>query len=88
VEGKDETTMTLTNTTADIFVPDGTPVEAALARTTHLGIGAHQDDLEFMTVHGILAISGARPSYCGVTSTDGRHVQFRSGVSAAYTMSR
>jgi len=37
--------MTLTNTTADIFVPDGTPVEAALARTTHLGIGAHQDDL-------------------------------------------
>lgn len=77
--------MTLTNTTADIFVPDGTPVEAALARTTHLGIGAHQDDLEFMTVHGILACFGqSDKSYCGVTCTDGAGSS-RSGVYAAYT---
>ena len=27
---------------------------AALKRITHLGIGAHQDDLEFMAFHGIL----------------------------------
>jgi len=77
--------MTLTNATADIFVPDGTPVETALARTTHLGIGAHQDDLEFMTVHGILACFGQPDkSYCGVTCTDGAGSS-RSGVYAAYT---
>jgi len=64
--------MKLTNKTADIFVPDGTPEEQALARTTHLGVGAHQDDLEFMTVHGILACFGRTDkSYCGVTCTNG-----------------
>jgi LmbE family N-acetylglucosaminyl deacetylase len=75
----------LTNATADIFVPDGTAVDAALARTTHLGIGAHQDDLEFMTAHGILACFGQTDkSYCGVTCTDGAGSS-RSGVYAAYT---
>ena len=39
---------------AQVFVPDGQPVEAALARTTHLGISAHQDDLEIMAIDGIL----------------------------------
>ena len=39
---------------ADIFIPDGLPAADALARITHLGIGAHQDDLEFMAFHGIL----------------------------------
>jgi len=64
--------MKLTNETADLFVPDGTPIEKALARTTHLGIGAHQDDLEFMTVHGILTCFGQNgKSYCGVTCTNG-----------------
>ena len=77
--------MKLTKTTADVFVPDGAPVERALARTTHLGIGAHQDDLEFMTVHGILACFGqADKSYCGVTCTDGAGSS-RTGVYAAYT---
>ena len=77
--------MKLTNATADIFVPDGTAVDAALVRTTHLGIGAHQDDLEFMTVHGILACFGQPDkSYCGVTCTDGAGSS-RSGVYAAYT---
>ncbi len=77
--------MKLTNTTADIFVPDGRPAEAALARTTHLGVGAHQDDLEFMAVHGILACFGQPDaSFCGVTCTDGAGSS-RSGVYAAYT---
>lgn len=77
--------MKLTKKTADIFVPDGAPVDQALARTTHLGIGAHQDDLEFMTVHGILACFGqADKSYCGVTCTDGAGSS-RTGVYAAYT---
>ena len=77
--------MKLTKETADVFVPDGLEVDAALKRTTHLGIGAHQDDLEFMTAHGILACFGqADKSYCGVTCTDGAGSS-RSGVYAAYT---
>jgi len=47
--------MNLNQQTAGIFVPDGQPLESALSRTTHLGVGAHQDDLEFMALHGILA---------------------------------
>ena len=75
----------LTNQTADVFIPDGAPVEQALARTTHLGVGAHQDDLEFMTVHGILACFGQTDkAYCGVTCTDGAGSS-RTGVYAAYT---
>ena len=46
--------MRLRQSSADIFIPDGKPAEEALARITHLGIGAHQDDLEFMAFHGIL----------------------------------
>ncbi|MGA1193236.1 MAG: PIG-L deacetylase family protein [Kiritimatiellia bacterium] len=40
---------------ARFFVPDGAGEDTALARMTHLGIGAHPDDLEFMALHGILA---------------------------------
>jgi LmbE family N-acetylglucosaminyl deacetylase len=77
--------MKLTNATADIFVPDGLAMEAALARTTHLGVGAHQDDLEFMATHGILAcFSQADKAFCGVTCTDGAGSS-RAGVYAAYT---
>jgi len=77
--------MKLTKTTADVFVPAGGDAEAALARTTHLGVGAHQDDLEFMAVHGILACFGqSDKSFCGVTCTDGAGSS-RAGVYAAYT---
>jgi LmbE family N-acetylglucosaminyl deacetylase len=41
--------------TAQLFVPDGLAPEEALARTTHMAIGAHQDDLEIMAIDGILA---------------------------------
>lgn len=37
-----------------ITIPDGTPPDQALARVTHLGIGAHPDDLEILALHGIL----------------------------------
>ena len=77
--------MKLTKETADVFVPDGTAEEAALARTTHLGVGAHQDDLEFMATHGIWACFGqADNAFCGVTCTDGAGSS-RAGVYAAYT---
>jgi LmbE family N-acetylglucosaminyl deacetylase len=47
-------------------------VPAAMRRITHLGIGAHQDDLEFMAFHGILECF-ASPSkwFGGVTCTNG-----------------
>jgi len=58
---------------AEIYVPDGKPVPAALKRTTHLGIGAHQDDLEFMAYHGILECFGHPKGqwFTGVTVTNG-----------------
>jgi LmbE family N-acetylglucosaminyl deacetylase len=57
---------------ADLFVPDGLPLDEALARTTHLAVGAHQDDLEFMSLHGILACHGSDDRwYAGVVVTDG-----------------
>ncbi len=46
--------MKFTMPTAQLFVPDGLPEEEALARTTHMAISAHQDDLEIMAAHGIL----------------------------------
>jgi LmbE family N-acetylglucosaminyl deacetylase len=76
--------MKLTKSTADVFVPDGSDVAAALARTTHLGVGAHQDDLEFMAVHGVLACFGQPDkAFCGVTCTDGAGSS-RAGVYASY----
>jgi len=58
--------------TAEVFVPDELPVEAALARTTHLGIGAHPDDLEIMAIHGILSCFHQKDHwFTGVVVTDG-----------------
>ncbi len=51
-------------------MPDGLPEPAALSRITHLGIGAHQDDLEFMAFHGIVHCHGSG-GFGGVTCTDG-----------------
>jgi LmbE family N-acetylglucosaminyl deacetylase len=64
--------MKFHNPTAAVYVPDGRPVAAALKRLTHLGIGAHQDDLEFMAFHGILAgRTGRSKWFGGVTCTNG-----------------
>lgn len=64
--------MKLNNSTAEIFVPDGKPVPTALKRITHLGIGAHQDDLEFMAFHGILECHTSKTKWFGgVTCTNG-----------------
>jgi LmbE family N-acetylglucosaminyl deacetylase len=64
--------MKLHNSTAQIFVPDGKPITAACRRITHLGIGAHQDDLEFMAFHGIVeCFTGRTKWFGGVTCTDG-----------------
>jgi LmbE family N-acetylglucosaminyl deacetylase len=58
---------------SELFVPDaGVSAETALARTTHLGIGAHADDLEILAIHGILAAFAAPDRwFTGVVMTDG-----------------
>jgi LmbE family N-acetylglucosaminyl deacetylase len=64
--------MQLNNPGAEVFVPDGTPVEQALARTTHLAVGAHQDDLEIMAYRSILeCFQQPDKWFCGVNVTNG-----------------
>lgn len=59
--------------TTEIFIPDGLPVEAALARTTHLCIAAHQDDIEIMAAGPILECFQREDRwFTGVVVTDGR----------------
>jgi LmbE family N-acetylglucosaminyl deacetylase len=58
---------------AEIYFPNPSAEEAQLARTTHLGIGAHQDDLEILAIQGILAgFDNEDKAFTGVTVTDGR----------------
>jgi len=64
--------MQLKNPDADVYVPDGSTVGEALGRTTHLAVGAHQDDIEFMALHGILECFNDKDRwFSGLTVTDG-----------------
>jgi LmbE family N-acetylglucosaminyl deacetylase len=75
--------MKFHNSSARLFVPD--QASDPLDRITHLGIGAHQDDLEFMAFHGILACFRSREKWFGgVTCTDGAG-SARIGDYAAFT---
>jgi LmbE family N-acetylglucosaminyl deacetylase len=70
---------------AQLYIPDDRPAEEALARTTHLGIAAHQDDLEIMAIEGILAcFQQPDRGFTGVVVTDGRGSP-RSGLYSNYT---
>lgn len=72
--------MKLHNPTAEVFLPTGAP-----RRITHLGIGAHQDDLEFMAFHGILACYHSDDLWFGgVTCTNGSGSS-RTGPYAKFT---
>ncbi|MFZ9933412.1 MAG: PIG-L deacetylase family protein, partial [Chthoniobacterales bacterium] len=56
-----------------LYVPDEIPAPECLERITHLGVGAHHDDLEFMAFHGIVECLGkADQWFGGVTCTDGK----------------
>lgn len=64
--------MKLNRTDSDVFVPDGTAPDAALARTTHLCVAAHQDDIEIMAYEGIAAcFARADRHFTGVVVTNG-----------------
>lgn len=70
---------------AHVHVPDGSETFAALARTTHLVVGAHPDDLEFMAWHPILECFGSdRFWFTGVVASDGRSSP-RAGQYAHYS---
>jgi LmbE family N-acetylglucosaminyl deacetylase len=59
--------------TAEIYIPDGEPVEQALGRTTHLCLAAHQDDIEIMAAQPILECFQQKEKwFTGVVVTDGR----------------
>ena len=77
--------MQFHQSTADFFVPDGTAPEAAIARTTHLCIAAHQDDIEIMAYHGIAECFGRKDKwFTGVVVTNGAGSP-RSGIYGDYT---
>jgi LmbE family N-acetylglucosaminyl deacetylase len=62
--------MRLYNRNALFHVPDRKDAGFALGRTTHLGIGAHQDDLEIMAFHGIKeCYNNGEKWFGGVTCT-------------------
>ena len=77
--------MQFSKETAEVYVPDGAGVETAIARTTHMGISAHQDDLEIMALDGILACFGQPDKwYLGVVATNGAGSP-RDGLYGSYT---
>ena len=77
--------MKPTQPAADVYVPNGRSVAQALARTTHLCLAAHQDDIEIMAYHGIAACYGRKDrGFTGVVVTDGAGSP-RTGRFAKYT---
>ncbi len=59
-------------TSPDLFIPDSVVAPEAYARCSHMGIGAHQDDLEFMAFHGISSCyDNDGLWFGGITCTDG-----------------
>ncbi len=77
--------MRFHNSNADLFVPDGAAPDAALARTTHLCICAHQDDIEIMAYHGIAECFGQKEKwFSGVVVTNGAGSP-RAGIYGGYT---
>ena len=77
--------MKFTNPNADAFVPDGSALDLALGRTTHLAVVAHQDDIEIMAYHGIAECFGDPDRwFTGIVVSDGAGSP-RSGIYERYT---
>ena len=67
------------------YIPDGMQEQAAISRTTHLAISAHQDDIEFMAYAPIAECFGNQDKWFGaIIVTDGAGSP-RSGLYADYT---
>jgi len=77
--------MKFSRADADIYVPNGSVPEAALARTTHLCVAAHQDDIEIMAYAGIAECYDRHDRhFTGVAVTNGAGSP-RSGKYAGFT---
>ncbi|MGD0868522.1 MAG: PIG-L family deacetylase [Bryobacteraceae bacterium] len=77
--------MQFHKSTADVFIPDNLAPAEALARTTHLSIAAHQDDIEIMAYHGIAECFGLKDKwFTGVVVTNGAGSP-RSGIYGEYS---
>lgn len=77
--------MKLYNSTAEIFIPDQKPIDEAIKRTTHMAIGAHQDDIEIMAYDGIIKCFNHQENFFfGVVVTNGSG-SAREGDYASYT---
>lgn len=76
--------MKLHNPTAEIFVPDGVSLEIALSRITHVGIGAHPDDVELIGLQGIGICREQRTrGFAAIVATDGGAARRREQEQAA-----
>jgi LmbE family N-acetylglucosaminyl deacetylase len=77
--------MKLNGPKAEIWVPDGASEADALRRVTHLGIAAHQDDIEIMSMEGILkGFGSSKEWFMAVIVTNGAGSP-RDGLYGNYT---
>jgi LmbE family N-acetylglucosaminyl deacetylase len=77
--------MKLTEANAEIWVPDGAKEDVALSRVTHMGVGAHQDDIEIMALEGILAGFGSEEKWFMAAIVTNGAGSPRDGLYAKYT---
>jgi LmbE family N-acetylglucosaminyl deacetylase len=64
--------MQFNRESAEVLVPDGLAVEQALARTTHMAVAAHPDDIEIIAFDGIEKCFQREDHwFCGIVVTDG-----------------
>ncbi len=57
---------------AEIWVPDGRDLAEVWGSVTHLSVGAHPDDCEFMAFHGVqLCYERQVPGFAAIVCTDG-----------------
>lgn len=77
--------MKLHQPNSEFYIPDQVSLEEALSRTTHMAIGAHQDDLEIMAYHGIVeCFQSKEKHFTAVVVTDGAG-SARNGLYEHYT---
>lgn len=68
-----------------LYIPNGEDADLSISKTTHLGIVAHHDDLEFMALSGILECYGKNNQWFGgIICTDGRG-SVKAGAFANFT---
>jgi LmbE family N-acetylglucosaminyl deacetylase len=64
--------MKLSQENSEIYCWDGADPDQALGTTTHIGVCAHQDDLEILALHGILeCFHQPERAFSGVVVTNG-----------------